>query len=857
MDETLPDDHDGPETHDGPATIGPYRVLGILGEGGMGVVYLGEQRVPVRRRVAIKVIKLGMDTKEVLARFDTERQALSLMEHANIARVFDAGSTESGQPWFAMELVKGEPITTYCDGRKLGIRERLELFLQVCSAVQHAHMRGVMHRDLKPSNILAVTTDSGASVKVIDFGLAKATAQPLTEATLYTQQGQILGTPEYMAPEQAGLSATDIDTRSDVYSLAVVLYELLAGGLPFRREELFEAGFLGMLKLLRETDPPKPSTRITTLGDVATEVAARRQVDEHALRKRLRGDLDWIVMRGLEKDRARRYQSARELADDVERHLHSLPVLAGPPRFSYRASRFVRRHRGAVIATGLVLASMVAGIVFATKFAFEANAAAKSAEASRKDFDMLAAVVQLDTAEKRERELHPPWPSTTPALEAWLRDDYGRLAAMRPKVEATLRSLRTRGETITTAERFLSDTLGEWTEQFDTLVRTNLPSVERRLAWSKRIDALTTGHPNARVSWEEAREAIRAADGVRAHERYSATMLDISPQTGLVPIGMNPVTKLWEFYDLRTACDVAGGADPAELAIPRHERDGSIVSPEDRGLVFVLVPGGRFVMGAMRDEDSNVDARLTRFDASAEPNEGPCHEIELAPFFLSRYEMTQGQWAHMTDGEYPSMYRVGSQYVGIGTVKPWHPVESVSHEEALERLKQQGLDLPTEAQWEYACRAGTTTRFWTGDEPDSLEGVANVLDVSAQKHYPEWGRPDVNFDDGYAGPAPCGLYRPNPWGFYDIHGNVMEWARDAFLPYECSVRAGDGLRYPKLPDGTEYELDGTYSIRDGHHQGPSFLSRAAARDRNSNTVRMALIGVRPSRAVMPRHGGRR
>ncbi|MCA8970574.1 MAG: serine/threonine protein kinase, partial [Planctomycetes bacterium] len=193
MDDTLPDDRNGPET------IGPYRVLGILGEGGMGVVYLGEQRVPVRRRVAIKVIKLGMDTREVLARFDTERQALSLMEHANIARVFDAGSTETGQPWFAMELVKGEPITTYCDGRKLGIRERLELFLQVCAAVQHAHVRGVMHRDLKPTNILAVTTDSGASVKVIDFGLAKATAQPLTESTLYTQQGQILGTPEYMA----------------------------------------------------------------------------------------------------------------------------------------------------------------------------------------------------------------------------------------------------------------------------------------------------------------------------------------------------------------------------------------------------------------------------------------------------------------------------------------------------------------------------------------------------------------------------------------------------------------------------------------------------------------------------------
>ncbi len=636
------------DTPDGRETIGPYRILGVLGEGGMGVVYLGEQRVPVRRRVAIKVIKLGMDSKEVLARFDTERQALSLMEHPNIARVFDAGSTAAGQPWFAMEVVKGDPITNYCDGRKLGIRERLELFLDVCAAVQHAHLRGVMHRDLKPSNILVATTDSGACVKVIDFGLAKATAQALTEATLYTQQGQILGTPEYMAPEQAGLGAGDVDTRSDVYALAVVLYEMLTGGLPFQREDLFEGGFLGMLEILRESDPPKPSTRVTTLGARATEVARRRQVDEQGLRKRLRGDLDWIVMRGLEKDRARRYQSAREFAEDVERHLRSLPVLAGPPSFSYRASRFVKRHRGAVFATGLVLAAMVVGTAFATKFAIEANAAAKVAEASRKDFDMLKVVVELDSAEAKERELYPPWPEKSAALAAWIRDDYGRLATMRPQVDATLGLLRDRGDELTAAERFLSATLSEWAAQFDELDRGARVSVERRLAWSKRIEALTLAHPKARVTWDEAREAVRAADGVRAHARYKDIEIDLVPQVGLVPIGINPVTKLWEFYDLRTACDLVAGADPAELTIPHHESDGRIASLDKLGLVFVLVPGGRFLMGATREETS-------------EPNEGPCHEVALAPFFLSRFEMTQGQWALLTDGNYPSLYRVGSQ----------------------------------------------------------------------------------------------------------------------------------------------------------------------------------------------------
>ena len=269
---------------DFPERIGPYRILERLGTGGMGVVYLGEQREPVRRRVALKVIKLGMDSKEVLARFEAERQAVSLMQHPNVAHIYDAGTTERGQPWFAMELVKGLPITQYCDEQRLSIRERLILFTQVCQGVQHAHQKGIMHRDLKPTNVMVTVQDGKPVPKIIDFGLAKALDQRLSEATLYTEQGQILGTPAYMSPEQAGLTQMDVDNRTDVYALGVLLYEILTGELPFRQEDLVSAGVDGMIKMIREAEPPKPSTRVTTLGAHATEVARARGVDEHGRR---------------------------------------------------------------------------------------------------------------------------------------------------------------------------------------------------------------------------------------------------------------------------------------------------------------------------------------------------------------------------------------------------------------------------------------------------------------------------------------------------------------------------------------------------------------------------------------------
>jgi eukaryotic-like serine/threonine-protein kinase len=368
--------------------IGPYRMLQLLGEGGMGEVWLAEQKSPIRRTVALKLIKAGMDTKAVVARFESERQALALMDHPNIARVFDAGATSEGRPYFVMEYVPGLPLNEYCDKHRLTVKERLELFMQVCDGVQHAHQKAIIHRDLKPSNVLVVEQDNKPVPKIIDFGLAKATAQRLTDKTMFTELGVMMGTPEYMSPEQADQREQNIDTRTDVYSLGVILYQLMAGVLPIDVKALRAAGLEAILRTIREQDPPKLSTRIRGLGEASNVTASNRREEPRTFARRLQGELDWITMKALEKDRTRRYGSAAELGADIERHLHNEPVIAHPPSAAYRASKFVRRHHWAVAAAAsavvLLIAFAAVTAVQARRIAAERDRASRQAEAAQR-----------------------------------------------------------------------------------------------------------------------------------------------------------------------------------------------------------------------------------------------------------------------------------------------------------------------------------------------------------------------------------------------------------------------------------------------------------------------------------------
>jgi serine/threonine protein kinase len=374
--------------------IGPFTIIQQLGEGGFGTVFEAEQEQPVKRRVAIKIIKLGMDTREVLARFDAERQALALMDHPNIARVLDAGTTPNGRPYFVMELVDGEPITTFCNSQLLPIDDRLVLFEQVCAAVQHAHSKGIIHRDLKPSNILVRLQDGTPSAKVIDFGIAKATSGRLTDGTMFTEANMMMGTPQYMSPEQAQSSA-DIDTRTDIYALGVILYELLTDSTPIDSQSIRGAGVIELLRLIRDVEPPLPSARLSQARLTKAQVANSRKSDPGRLIGALRGELDWIVMKAIDKDRSRRYETANGLAMDIRRHLNGEPVLAAPPSASYRLGKFVRRNKGMVAAGALVAISLLAGIV---GFAWQARLAREQEHIAQQRADELKKVSDFQAA---------------------------------------------------------------------------------------------------------------------------------------------------------------------------------------------------------------------------------------------------------------------------------------------------------------------------------------------------------------------------------------------------------------------------------------------------------------------------
>lgn len=520
--------------------VGPYRLREIIGEGGMGTVYVAEQETPIRRKVALKVIKRGMDSKAIVARFEAERQAIALMDHPNIARVLDAGTTPGGSPYFVMELVQGAEITTYCDQRRLSIRERLRLFKGVCQAIKHAHQKGIIHRDIKPSNILVTEQDGEAAAKVIDFGVAKALGQRLTDQTVYTNFQAVIGTPLYMSPEQAALSNVDVDTRSDVYSLGVLLYELLTGSTPFCRDSLKKAGQEEVLRMIREQEPPKPSTRISSLGEGAGRISNGRSVDAASLSRIVRGELDWIVMKALEKDRARRYETTTQLADDIENYLMGNAVQAGPPSTWYHLRKTVRRHYQAV---SLLLAAIIVLLAFASVLTW------KNLELTRALADVARAEAEAtslneffigDLLGQADPDLNPYQEQTTVVAlldRAAERIERTNAFQQQPRVEAAIR--------LVIGRTYLA--LGQWNSAKMHLRRAHLLRREALGDDSPLTLAVLESLVDVYTEAEDYEEALAAADELQ--ESWTSMLGGDAPRTIAAKIARTRILMMQGDYD--------------------------------------------------------------------------------------------------------------------------------------------------------------------------------------------------------------------------------------------------------------------------------------------------------------------
>ena len=814
----------------GPASgerVGPYRLRRVLGEGGMGIVYLAEQEEPLRRTVALKVLKPGMDTRRVIARFEAERQALALMSHPGIARVHDAGATDRGRPFFVMEYVEGRPLVEHCDERRLSVRERIELFLEVCEAVGHAHRKGILHRDLKPSNVLVGEQDARFSPKVIDFGIAKAMGESPGGGADLTLAGTVIGTPEYMSPEQAEQAVAAIDTRSDIYSLGAVLYELLTGALPLDVGDALPRGFTAVRERIAREAPPRASLCVAAGGERAGRAAALRGTTAAALAAALRGDLDWILARTLEKEPERRYASVSELAADLERHLADEPVLAGPPTGIYRLRKYVARHRATVAALSAVLLTLAVGLGLSL---WSLLRAWRAEDGLLRLSDRALLERYLEEAEEL--------PFATPEDAAELERLEGDLLAILehlPYLRERLALLRERAAVAPDGGWAFEEFEDSWHHELLADLVAALEALESEDPAASALARLRVRRDQARDSAAstverhaaEWRRAIRSISNAKYAPVYGGLVL--APQVGLVPLERDPASGLWEFWH------------PLTGDRPARGEDGRWLMGEETGLVLVLIPAGSFRMGCRRPLEGD-DPDEPNVDPFGQVDEQPVHRVEIGePYFLSRYEMTQGQWLRAA-WENPSQYQDRGLDLDVPTDLR-HPVERVRRDQALALLGRMGLGLPTEAQWEYAARAGGSRVFGLSDDPLDLRHCANLRDIAATRTDMQTaqGGSAVPWDDGWPAHAPVGLLEPNAFGLHDVLGNVWEWTREPQGSYGAPTNPADGRRLDPQGRGA--------LARGGSAWVLPASARVATRVWTGREQATGEVGIRPMRRV--------
>ncbi|MCC7064022.1 MAG: SUMF1/EgtB/PvdO family nonheme iron enzyme [Planctomycetes bacterium] len=777
-----------------------YEILGEIGEGGMGRVFRARQTQPIGRLVAIKVLKGTASTTAGRARFQEEQRVLARLQHPYIAKILDGGHTDEGRPYLVMDLLAGAPLSLWLATARPGLADCLDLFLKLCDAVQHAHGKGVIHRDLKPSNILVVEGDGKPEPRVIDFGIARVVEGD--QESMHTADHALLGTAGYMSPEQDG-GAELADARSDVFALGVILYEMLTGQRPFPGASASSRW---------ATVPVRPS----------------RVLAPH-LRGSPVGDLDWVVLHALFVEPERRYATVQEFAADVRRARSHQPVSACAPTWHYVAWRWLRRHR-TVTASALVIAgfSMLGALLVVKQW--------QRAESNWNDYRRLVDDKRLqDLRSEAIDSLWPAWPEKTAAMSQWC-DRALVLLSRRGDLEVRDRELarlvdHPRSESELDELAYQREVLGRLIRGLAAL-EDPIPREDNLAGMRARRDqAVALGETSLVIAADAWRHAIEEIANEQLCPKYGGMRLP-GPQTGLVPLGRNASSGLWEFWH------VESGARPA---LQRND-DGNLIGvtiDEDAGMVFVLIPAGTYVMGALLKGDQlSGDAPI---DPDAAPMEQFVRRVTLDAFFVAKHECTQGQWFRMT-GEKPSFLTHQQKSRGH-RADLRHPVEQINWETATRMLARRSLRLPTEAQWEYFCRAGTRSVFACGDQVVGLDAHANLADGGSKGILRVALQPEL--DDGYASTAPVGSFSANAFGLHDCHGNVAEWCRDWLVPYARQAAAGDGLRTPIEEDQQTLRV-----TRGGDFAERALLSRCASRNAHPPLMQTARTGVRAVRPIL-------